>query len=89
MYKDPIIRIESDVMIDKEIGTENYQYTVGIFETYYHARSAKSRLTSTNQYNSISIETYIDGRIVDRNNISSLQSKYPDLINFINYEMSN
>ena len=89
MYKDPIIRIESDVMIDKEIGTENYQYTVGIFETYSHARSAKSRLTSTNQYNSISIETYIDGRIVDRNNISSLQSKYPDLINFINYEMSN
>ena len=89
MYKDPIIRKESDIMIDKEIGKDNYQYTLGIYDTYSQARSAKSRLTRNNQFANVSIEAYINGRLVQRNKVASYQSRYVDIANFIRYEMSN
>ncbi len=88
MYKNAIIRNESDIMIDKEPTNDNYLYTVGVFDNYTQARSAKSRLTRDKQYSNVSIEPYIDGRQISRNKISSYQSRYSDISNFIKYEMS-
>lgn len=89
MYKDPIIRKESDIMIDKEIGSDNYQYTLGIYDTYSQARVAKSRLTKDNQFANVIIETYIKGRLIQRNKVASYQAQYADIANFIKYEISN
>lgn len=88
MYKDPIIRRESDIMIDKEIGQENYLYTLGAYDTYAQARSAKSKLTHNEQFANASIEAYINGRLVPRNKVKALESRYSDLSNFIRYELS-
>ncbi len=87
MYKDPIIRKESDIMIDKEIGSDNYQYTLGIYQTYTQARSAKSRLTRKKQFSNVTIEAYINGRIIERSDVAKYQSQYVDIANFIRYEM--
>lgn len=89
MYKDPIIRKESDIMIDKEIGNDNYQYTLGIFDTYAQARAVKSRLTRNNQFANVTVETYIKGRLIQRSKVARYQSQYADIANFIRYEMSN
>ena len=89
MYKDPIIRQESDIMIDKEIGNDNYQYTLGIYDTYSQARAAKSRLTNNSKFTNVTIEPYINGRVVQRNRIALYQPQYADIANFIRYELSN
>lgn len=89
MYKGAIIRKESDVMIDKEPNDDNYLYTMGIYDTYSAARTAKSRLTRDAQFNNVTIEPYIDGRQIDRAQVSNYQSRYSDLSNFVRYEMSN
>ncbi len=88
MYKDPIIRQESDIMIDKEIGNDNYQYTLGIYDTYSQARAAKSRLTNNSKFTNVTIEPYINGRVVQRNRIALYQPQYADIANFIRYELS-
>lgn len=88
MYKGAIIRSENDVMVDKEPTQDNYLYTVGIFKTYTEARNAKSRLVREEQYANITIEPYIDGRIVDRASISKYQNKFSDIANFVRYELS-
>jgi len=89
MFKGAIIRSESDVMIDKEPNNDNYLYTVGIYDSYTAARSAKSTLTSDKQYSNVTIEPYVDGRQVPRDKVTRFQSKYADIANFIKYEMSN
>lgn len=88
MYKNTIIRKESDIMIDKEPGNDNYLYTVGLYNSYTEARGAKSRLTRDKQYSNVSIEPYIDGRQVSRSRIAGYQSRYQDIANFLRYEMS-
>lgn len=88
MYKNPIIRSESDIMIDKEPTNDNYLYTVGLYDSYTAARAAKSKLTRDKQYSNVSIEPYINGRQIARNKIASYQSMYADIGNFMRYEMS-
>jgi len=89
MYKNKIIRKTSDIMIDKEPNTANYLYTLGMYDSYSKARNAKSKLTRDNQFSGVTIEPYIDGRLVDRNQIANYQSMYSDIANFIRYELSN
>ena len=89
MYKNPIIRQETDIMIDKEPGNDDYLYTVGLFESYTAARAAKSKLTMDKQYSNVSIEPYINGRQVLRSKIAAYQTRYADIANFLRYEMSN
>lgn len=87
MYKDPIIRQETDIMIEKEIGNDSYQYTLGVFNTYHEARTAKSRLTTNSRFANVSIESYIDGRLMNRSKVANYESRYSDIANFIRYEM--
>ena len=87
MYKNPILRKERDVMIDKEPNSNTYQYTVGIYQKYTDARAAKSRITRDSQFSEISIEVYVNGRMISRSEVEKYLKIYSDLSNFMRYEM--
>lgn len=86
MYKDPIIKQSPNVMIEKSASANSYQYTIGVYDSYNQARSARLRLSNRPDYTQISIQPYVKGEMLPASEIESSLAKYPDLGTYIRYE---
>lgn len=87
MYKNPIVRSEKDVMIEKNFDGSLYQYTTGLFDKYSDARATKSRLARNSEFANVEILVYIDGQRISAKDIDKYTGLYPDLVNFTRYEI--
>ncbi|MCB9283243.1 MAG: PD40 domain-containing protein [Lewinellaceae bacterium] len=69
-------------MIEKEIGTGNYQYTVGLYKTFKSASQLQQDLIR-NGATSTRIIPYLNGLRIEDAQIASLTKDYPDLENLL------
>jgi len=84
MYQNQVLLIYSDSMIEKGRDTENYRYTLGLFESHSDARALVKDLANY-KINGAFIVPYVDGQRIPKERFIEYAKKYPDLLNFIQY----
>jgi len=69
-------------MIEKEPGTNNYLYTVGLYKTFKSASLLQQDLIR-NGAEDTRVIPYVDGIRLEESQVASLAKDYPDLENFL------
>lgn len=69
-------------MIEKEAGTDNYLYTVGLYKTYKSANLLQQDLMR-NGATDTKVIPYVDGIRLEESQVAPLAKDFPDLENFL------
>ncbi len=84
MYHNQALLIYSESMIEKNTDSENYRYTLGLFESHSDAIVLVKDLANY-KINGAFIVPYVDGQRIPKERFVEYAKKYPDLLNFIQY----
>ena len=84
MYQNQVLLLYNDSMIEKELKSKNYRYTLGLYEDFKDARVLVKDLANYNITGAF-IVPYIDGQRISKTSYAKFADKYPDLLNFIQY----
>lgn len=86
MYDNPRIMSNDDVIVHKDEDSGNYNYSVGLYQDYFAAREAKNALIR-NGFLDVRTIVYLKGEKLEVAQIRALVDEYPDLNNYIKYEL--
>ena len=84
LLQNPILNIYENGMIEKDLQTNVYRYTVGLFRNYEAANVLKKKLNAGGIEGS-RIIPFINGKRISNKKLVSLAKVYPDLVNYLQY----
>ena len=82
MYKGDLIVRYPHTLVEKNMGTTEYKYLVGRYQTYGSARELQKDLAANGVANA-QIVAYLNGQRLTFNQAVGQLGQYPDLVNFI------
>ncbi len=85
MYQNDILSQYQDVLIQKNFGSDNYVYTIGLYKSYFDAQDVLKLLENDNIKGTLIIP-YMNGEQMNPDSLMDLASKYPDLVNYLQYK---
>jgi len=86
LLKNEVLANYKHIMIENTPPDRMYKYTVGMYDNYTETFFIKRELEGYNIENP-QVVPYIDGQRIERDKLFILADKYPDLANFIEYEI--
>lgn len=84
MYKGDLITTYLDPMVETSPDTEKYNYTVGLFQTFFAAEQMRRELARQGVTDAF-VVPYVNGLRVDMDASRIYSAAYPDLKNFIQF----
>ncbi len=86
MYKNEILKSEKGSSLEKSYGDTQYSYYVGIYNSYKEAKRGINKISQID-YPGIRIVAFIDGKPVEDEELSKHINDYPDIEDFMLYEL--
>ena len=84
MYQNTVLKEYADAMIEKDFGSDNYEYSIGLYTRYYDAQDVLKSLKEDN-ISEAKIIPYVNGDKLDVDKIMDHAKKFPDLVNYLQY----
>ena len=81
-YNSPIIMTYPDRMVESNQKSDFYQYTIGLYQTYFSAEQLKEELVRQGIIDAF-VVPYINGVKASRDDSKIYSAAYPDLLNFL------
>lgn len=85
MFKGDIIRQSESGVVEKEYASDDYTYTVGVFDRYYEAKQLKSSLLRQGIIEA-KVIPYMNDVKLSTEQVEVLKDVYPDLREYLNFE---
>lgn len=83
MYQNEILKYYTDVVVEK-LSQGGYLYTIGNFKDFAAANQLMQNLKA-NGYPESTVNVYVDGVRIPKENVQTMSSDHPDLINFLKF----
>lgn len=83
MYKGNLLKEHDDPLIERNMASKNYQYSVGLFNSYFEAKQFANELKRAGNTN-VFVVASIGGQQISKEEAPKYSNIYPDLLNFIN-----
>ncbi len=84
MYQNEILNYYQDAMIEKGFDDDDYIYSIGLYKSYFDAQDVLKALRNDNITTAV-IKPFLDGKEIDSDSLMDLATKYPDLVNYLQY----
>ena len=86
MYKNEILGLGYGAIIEKTPENDQYNYSIGSFNKYVDAKKVMNLIPQL-EYPEAKIVVYIDGFSINNSQISDYKESFPDLENYLLYEL--
>ncbi len=84
MYQNEILNHYQDAIIERDYGSKDYVYTIGIYKDYFDAQAVLKSLKEDN-IEEAKIIPFIDGKRMNPSELMNYAQKFPDLVNYLQY----
>jgi outer membrane protein OmpA-like peptidoglycan-associated protein len=84
MYQNEVLSYYQDAMIEKNYGSQDYVYTIGIYKKYFDAQDVLNALKN-DEITNAKIIPYLNGVRMPDNEIIDYAVQFPDLVNYLQY----
>lgn len=84
MYQNDVLNYYQDAMIESKYSSKDYVYTIGLYKNYFDAQEVLKALKNDG-INEARIVPYMNGKQIDNWKLMDYASKYPDLVNYLQY----
>lgn len=82
MYRGTALKLYNDVQVEKDPSTNNYLYTIGLYDDFIEANSIMRELSETG-ITAMKLVAYVDGLRVREQDLVNYVDRYPELKGFI------
>lgn len=84
MYQNEVLNLYQDAVINKDFESDDYVYSIGLYKNYFDAQDVLKALRNDN-ISDAKIVPYIDGEKMNPDALMDFATKYPDLVNYLQY----
>ena len=84
MYQNQVLLLYNDSMIERDFASDNYRYTLGLYESYNDAKALVKDLANYNITGAF-VVPYINGQRISNQEVVEYAKYYNDLINYMQY----